>query len=160
MTWRSTDELVRTLIDCVSKGGNLLLNVGPTGRGEFDERALDRLSGIGEWMKRHARSIQGCTQAPAEFECPQDCRLTYNPETKRLYVHVLAWPHKHLHLDGPAFKNRVKYAQLLNDASEIHIGLDEWHAKQVSPGDYPVTTLILPIVKPNVTIPVIELFLE
>ncbi|MBM4080683.1 MAG: alpha-L-fucosidase, partial [Planctomycetes bacterium] len=113
MTWRSVDELIRTLIDCVSKGGNLLLNVGPTGRGEFDDRAMARLAGMGEWMKRHGRAIYGCTQAPDEFKCPQDCRLTYNPEKKRLYVHVLAWPYKHLYLDGEAYTQRIEYAQLL-----------------------------------------------
>ncbi len=77
-TWKSVDQLVQMLIDCVSKGGNLLLNVGPTGRGEFDYRALERLAGMGEWMKRHSRSIYGCTQAPEEFACPPDCRYTYN----------------------------------------------------------------------------------
>ncbi len=159
MTWRSVDELIRTLIDCVSKGGNLLLNVGPTGRGEFDERALNRLSGIGEWMKRHSRSIYGCTQAPDEFKTPQDCRLTYNPDTQRLYVHVFAWPHKHLHLDGKAFTERVKYAQLLNDASEVTLGMSDWHAKQAGSGKHTLT-ITLPIVKPNMTVPVVELFLK
>jgi alpha-L-fucosidase len=159
MTWRSTDELIRTLIDCVSKGGNLLLNVGPTGRGEFDERALTRLSGIGEWMKRHNRSIYGCTQAPAEFQTPPDCRLTYNPETKRLYVHIFAWPYKHLHLDG-AFADRVAYAQLLHDASEIKLGMDPWHAGQLGTTGTKTLTLTLPPMRPNVTVPVIELFLK
>jgi len=84
-TWKSVDMLVKMLIDTVSIGGNLLLNVGPTGRGEIDERALSALQGIGEWMKRHNRSIYGCTQAPDVFKCPRDCRFTYNPETKRLY---------------------------------------------------------------------------
>ena len=55
-SWKSVDQLVKMLIDSVSKGGNVLLNVGPTGRGEFDYRALERLQGIGEWMKRHSRS--------------------------------------------------------------------------------------------------------
>ena len=158
-SWRSADELICTLIDCVSKGGNLLLNVGPTGRGEFDERALDRLRGMGEWMKRHNRSIYGCTQAPEEFAKPENCNLTYNPAKKRLYVHVLAWPYKHLHLDGKAYAERVEYAQLLNDASEIRIGLDDWHAKQARPGRQTLT-LNLPAVKPNVPVPVIELFLK
>jgi alpha-L-fucosidase len=157
-SWRSTDELIRTLIDCVSKGGNLLLNVGPTGRGEFDERALDRLNGIGEWMKRHDRSIYGCTEAPAEFTCPRDCRLTYNPERKRLYIHLFAYPYKHLHLEG-AFADRVEYAQFLNDASEIKMGIDDWHAKQLG-GAGKTMTLNLPQVKPNVAIPVIELGLK
>jgi alpha-L-fucosidase len=159
-TWKSLETLLLMLIDSVSKGGNLLLNVGPTGRGEFDERALDRLKGMGEWMRRHSRAIYGCTQAPAEFKTPQDCRLTYNPRTNRMYVHVLAWPFVELHLDG--FGDRVEYAQLLNDASEIKIeGRPEWQSAFVTdeaPAD--TITLRLPVKKPNVTIPVIELFLK
>jgi len=157
-SWKSLDQLVQMLIDSVSKGGNLLLNVGPTGRGEFDERALDRLAGVGEWMKRHGRSIYGCTQAPEQFKAPQDCRLTYNPDTNRLYVHVFAWPFQHLHLDGLAGK--VEYAQLLNDASEVTMGMAEWNAKQANAIDPQTLTLTLPIRKPNVTVPVIELFLK
>jgi alpha-L-fucosidase len=156
-SWRSVDELTRTLIDSVSKGGNLLLNVGPTSRGEFDERATDRLHGIGEWMKRHSRSIYGCTQAPEEFKCPQDCRLTYNPLTNRLYVHVFAWPFKHLFLDGPA--SRVEYAQLLNDGSEIDMKLGEWYTNQGLTAERSVV-FNLPAQRPNVTVPVIELFLK
>jgi alpha-L-fucosidase len=156
-SWRSTDELIRTLIDCVSKGGNLLLNVGPTGRGEFDERAMSRLQGIGAWMRRHSRSIYGCTQAPAEFVAPTDCRYTYNPTTKRLYVHLFAWPYKHVHLDG--LGGKVEYAQLLNDASEVGLGMDEWHAKQVG-APRETLTLTLPQQKPSVDVPVVELFLK
>ena len=156
-SWRDTDELIRTLVDCVSKGGNLLLNVGPTGRGEFDARALDRLAGIGKWMKRHSRSIYGCTQAPAEFKTPRDCRLTYNPDTRRIYVHCFAWPYKHLHLDG--FSGKVEYAQLLNDASEVGIGMDEWHGQQVELKRDTIT-LNLPKPKPDAAVPVVELFLK
>jgi alpha-L-fucosidase len=158
MSWRSVDQLIRTLIDCVSKGGNLLLNVGPTARGEFDERALSTLSGIGEWMKRHNRSIYGCTQAPDEFQTPSDCRLTYNPTTKRMYVHLFAWPYKHLHLFG-AFAERVKYAQFLHDGSEVKLETDAWHLAHL---DIRKNEMILPIpqVKPNATVPVIELFLK
>jgi alpha-L-fucosidase len=157
-SWKSVDQLVQMLIDTVSKGGNLLLNVGPTGRGEFDARALDRLQGMGEWMKRHSRAIYGCTQAPEGFRAPQDCRLTYNPQTNRLYVHVFAWPFVELHLEG--FSGKIDYAQLLNDASEVQIQeRPEWQAKfgDVSDG---VTTIRLPVQKPDVTVPVIELFLK
>lgn len=158
-SWKSVDQLVQMLIDTVSKGGNLLLNVGPTGRGELDERALSRLQGIGEWMKRHSRSIYGCTQAPEGFKAPQDCRLTYNPETNRMYVHVFAWPFLHLHLDG--FADKVEYAQLLNDASEIKMtGLLDWQASVESKEKGNTLTLTLPVKKPNVTVPVIELFLK
>jgi len=158
-TWKSMDQLIQMLVDTVSKGGNLLLNVGPTGRGEFDERALSRLQGMGEWMKRHNRSIYGCTQAPEEFKAPQDCRLTYNPVTNRMYVHVFAWPFVHLHLDG--FAGKVEYAQLLNDASEIKMsGLLEWQQVVEGKPSDDVLTLTLPVKKPNVTVPVIELFMK
>lgn len=158
-SFRSTENLVQTLIDSVSKGGNLLLNVGPTGRGEFDGRALDRLKGIGDWMYRHGRSIYGCTQAPEEFKTPQDCRLTYNPQKKRLYVHVFAWPYRHLFLKGSAFGQRVEYAQLLHDGSEVSSGLSEWYAQKMGNTD---DTLVinLPQLRPDVTVPVIELFLR
>ena len=158
-SWKSLGQLVRMLIDTVSKGGNLLLNVGPTGRGEFDRRALDRLAGMGRWMKQHGRSIYGCTEAPEGFKTPQDCRLTYNPQTHRLYVHVFAWPFKALHLDG--FSGKVEYAQLLNDASEVSMALDPWHADQLKGQvGQDTLTLDLPVQKPDVTVPVIELFLK
>jgi len=158
-SWKSVKQLVQMLIDTVSKSGNLLLNVGPTARGEFDQRALDRLSGIGKWMKHHSRSIYGCTQAPEEFKTPQDCRLTYNPETNRLYVHLFSWPFKELHLDGLAGK--VSYAQLLNDASEIKFSKPpQYEHVGTNKGVYKDTlTLQLPVQKPDVTVPVIELFL-
>ncbi len=157
-SWRSVENLIQTLVDCVSKGGNLLLNVGPTGRGEFDERAIARLDGIGEWMKRHSRSIYGCTQAPDGFKAPQDCRLTYNPEKNRLYIHCFAWPYKHIHCDGMA--DKVEYAQLLNDGSEVGIESDKCVTSQLGPMDAQTLMLALPQTKPNVAVPVIELFLK
>ncbi len=158
-SWKSVDQLIQMLIDSVSKGGNLLLNVGPTGRGELDERALTRLSGIGEWMKRHSRSIYGCTQAPDEFKCPQDCRLTYNPAAKRLDEHVFAWPFIQIHMEG--FAGKVEYAQLLNDASEVKMTTTmPPHQAALETAAEGTLTLELPVVKPNVTVPVIELFLK
>lgn len=159
-SWKSVDQIIRMLVDTVSKGGNFLLNVGPTARGEFDARALERLHGIGEWMKRHSRAIYGCTQAPEDLPTPQDCRLTYNPDTRRVYVHVFAWPFEHLHLDG--FAGKVEYAQLLNDASEIPMqGPESWQIA-VEGGAKPSDTLTLrlPVRKPDVAVPVIELFMK
>lgn len=115
-SWKSVEQPIQTLINVVSKGGSLLLNVGPTGRGELDQRALDRLSGIGKWMRQHNRSIYGCTAAPETFEAPDHCVYTHNPKTKRLYLHIYTWPTIHLHLDGIA--DRVEYAQFLHDASD------------------------------------------
>lgn len=156
-TWRDSDELIRTLIDCVSKGGNLLLNVGPTGRGEFDARALARLSDIGKWMRYHGRSIYGCTAAPDGVPTPQDCRLTYNPAARRLYAHLFAYPHRCLHLDGLA--GRVEYAQFLHDGSELKFRISEGaHAQEL--GMAGALTVDLPMTRPGVAVPVVELFLK
>jgi len=160
-SWKTVEQLLHMLIDGVSKGGNLLLNVGPTGRGEFDGRALGRLGGMGEWMKRHSRSIYGCTQAPVEYQVPEDCRFTYNPEKKRLYLHVFTWPYRYIHLDGMA--GIAEYAQLLNDASEIKMLSSVPEAAYGSMSEEreaALLTLELPVQKPNVTVPVIELFLK
>lgn len=150
-TWKSVEQLLIMLIDTVSKGGNLLLNVGPTGRGEFDERVYDRLKGIGKWMRRHSRSIYGCTQAPLEFECPRDCRYTYNPETQRLYLHMLSYPFGGVKLIGEVVKH-IEYMQILSDASEVRYNVNE---------DKTVAHLNLPVKKPlGADIPVIEIYLK
>jgi alpha-L-fucosidase len=101
------------LISTVACGGNLLMNVGQLHVAHFDSRALDALRVYGEWMNLHERSIRGCTQS--EYEAPSGCRYTQNGN--RLYVHVYAWPFKTLRLKG--LRDKVEYAQLLNDASEI-----------------------------------------
>ncbi|NLX13468.1 MAG: alpha-L-fucosidase, partial [Phycisphaerales bacterium] len=158
-TWKSPRQLVAMLIETVSKGGNLLLNVGPTARGLFDARALDRLSAIGEWMKLHGRSIVGCTAAPEEFKTPENCLLTYNPKTRRLYLHVLVWPAGKLHFDGLAGK--VTYAQLLNDASEVQFRHKRFGEAWMSgPLEDGIVAFDLPVHPPDVCVPVIELYLK
>ena len=147
--WKSPDLLVRMLVDAVSKGGNMLLNVGPTGRGEFDRRALATLEAIGGWMRSHRRAIDGATQSA--YAPPPDCRYTQRGD--RLYLHLFAWPFKHLYLDGLA--GRVAYAQLLNDASEI-----KWSEQPGGREGGPAVRLELPIQPPNVLVPVVELFLK
>ena len=92
------------LVDGVSKDGNLLLNVGPTAHGEFDDEALDRLRQIGSWMRRHSESIYGC--GPAPFSPPPDCR--YTMKGNRLFLHIFSWPFGHLHLPGLA--RRVEFS--------------------------------------------------
>jgi alpha-L-fucosidase len=156
-TWKSVEMLVQMLVDTVSKGGNLLLNVGPNARGELDPRAIERLRGIGEWMRLHNRAIYGCTAS--DLTPPPDCRYTQNGD--RLYLHLFAWPFRHAHLDGLA--DRVEYAQLLNDGSEIKMLTIDPHqqAQNTTMGGTEGTlTLELPVQKPPVAVPVIELFLK
>ena len=157
MTWKDNKQLLVLLIESVSKGGNLLLNVGPTGRGTIDYRAEEALLKMGEWMKYNSRSIYGCTQAPDSFEVPDNTLLTYNPTTNRLYVHLLDYPLQNFTLKG--MKGKIKYVQFLHDASEIKISAPTgyWINQETNEGD---VNLILPVVKPPVEIPVIEIILN
>jgi alpha-L-fucosidase len=158
LDWKSSDLLIRMLVDGVAKDGNLLLNVGPNARGEFEPRAIDRLRAVGAWMRLHGRSIYGC--GPSEFTPPPDCRYTQRGD--RLYLHLLAWPFRHVHLAG--LGNRVAYAQLLNDASEVKMSVIDPHqgAQNTTMGGLQPDTLTLelPIQPPPVAVPVVELFLK
>lgn len=158
LAYKTPDLLVRMLIDGVSKDGNLLLNVGPTGRGNLDPRAGESLQQIGEWMKLHERSIRGA-EASA-FTPPADAR--YTQRGNRLYLHLFSWPLEHVHL--PDLAGKVAYAQLLNDASEVQQILTDPHAKAANMemgGQPPGTlTLKLPIRRPDALVPVVELFLK
>ena len=150
--------MLTLLIESVSKGGNVLLNVGPTGRGAFDPRVDKALAEMGEWMAYNSRSIYECTQAPEGFTAPPNTVLTYNPKSKRLYLHLLNYPTKNLLLKN--FKDKIKYAQFLHDASEIELTepYSHWMIKQEF-GENDIN-LVLPVTKPDVEIPVIELFLK
>jgi alpha-L-fucosidase len=154
---KSADLLVRMLVDGVSKNGNLLLNVGPTGRGNLDPVAVRTLSEIGDWMTLHSRSIYGA--GASAFQAPADTR--YTQRGNRLYLHLFAWPFEHIHL--PALAGKVEYAQMLNDASELTFReiAPDLQAFNTGMGGQPAgtLTLTLPVVRPNVAVPVIELFL-
>lgn len=156
-TWKTPRQLLDILIDSVSKKGNLLLNVGPTARGRFDDRACDRLDAMGKWMDANCRSIYGCTAAPEELlkQCPEGCKMTYNPKTNALYLHILEWPIKVLPI---TFSDRVDYAQFLHDASEVQIKQPR-HVSGSLRKDVPAS-LMLPVKQPNVEIPVVEMFLK
>jgi alpha-L-fucosidase len=145
------------LVSTVACGGNLLMNVGPTGRGELDPRARAALEVYARWMHLHERSIRGCTAS--EHVPPSDCR--YTQRGNRLYCHVFAWPFRRLHLDGLA--GRVEYAQLLHDASEIPRREPGRATATGGPSvelERQALTLELPVERPDVTVPVIELFLR
>ncbi len=157
-SWKSPAQLIELLVESVSKGGNLLMNVGPTARGTFDGRAKDRLEAFGRWMAVNGRSIYGATQAPDGFKAPANSLLTYNPTMNRLYLHLLAWPMGEVVLDG--FADRVKYAQLLHDGSEVRMSTRKattWITEEARAGDL---VLRLPVLKPDVEIPVVELMLK
>ena len=150
-TWKTQRELLDLLITSVANGGNLILNVGPTARGEFDYRARFALDSLSYWMHANAKAIYGCTYAPDEYKAPDSARLTYNPQTRRLYLFLYNYP-ANGRLNLPGYSGKVRYAGFLNDESEL----------KFAPSTANVADLILqlPLRKPNYEIPVIELVLE
>jgi len=147
-TWKTHRQLLDLLITSASNGGNLILNVGPTARGEFDYRATNALDSLARWMHSNSKAIYGCTYAPAAYPVPENVKLTYNATTKRLYMHLYNYPTTG-NLVLPGYAGKIKYAQFLHDASEL---------KMTENG--PDLTLKLPERKPNFEIPVIELMVN
>jgi len=153
MTWKSPGQLIRMLINTVARGGNLLMNVGPTPKGKLDQRAQDALAVYGEWMDQCHESIYGATQS--EYKEPLDCRLTQ--KGNKVYVHIYAWPFKHLYLEG--LGDKVAYARFLHDGSEIPLKLNDWVSSHLQASENALI-LELPIIQPDVVVPVIELELK
>ena len=87
--WKSSEDLIRKLIDIASKGGNFLLNVGPTAEGVFPDAINQRLADIGAWMKVNGESIYGTAQSPFR-QLSFDGRVTAKGKT--LYLEVFKWP--------------------------------------------------------------------
>ena len=90
--WKTTEVLLRNLIDIASKGGNYLLNIGPKPDGTIPEESIERLRAIGRWMKVNGDSIYGTTASP--IERPDWGRITTKREgdLTTLYLHVFQWP--------------------------------------------------------------------
>ena len=148
-TWKSPKQCIDLLINHVCRDGNLLMNVGPNGRGYIEERAMERLADYAKWMKYHSSAIYGCGMAPEEFPEPRDCRYTYNQETGQLFLHVMNWPCFAIHLKN--MYGKLQFAKLMLDGSEITFTEDEKRN---------TVTLKVPIIKPDTEVPVIELILK
>lgn len=90
--WKSSEDLVRKLIDIASKGGNFLLNVGPTSEGVFPEASIERLKDIGSWMNVNRESIYGTKASPFKNLLWGRCTQKSIAGGKRLYLHIFDWP--------------------------------------------------------------------
>jgi alpha-L-fucosidase len=115
--WKSTRTLVRNLIDCASKGGNYLLNVGPTAEGLIPDVSLDRLKQIGDWMQINGETIYGSSASPFSRKLPWGCcTMKTTGDVTLLYLHVFDWP-AHGALVVPGLKSKVSKAYMLADNS-------------------------------------------
>jgi len=118
--WKSTETLLEHLIDIVSKGGNFLLNVGPTAEGLIPEPSVERLRQIGAWMDINGASIYGAKASP--FERPAWGR--YTSKGDKIYAHIFDWPE-----DGMLMLNNeladITKAYLLADESQSALKIDK-----------------------------------
>ncbi len=115
--WKSTEDLIKMLVDIASKGGNLLLNVGPTAEGEFPKASIERLKEIGQWMQQNGESIYGTSASPF-FKLPWGrCTTKEVKGNTRLYLHVFDWPKDGV-LKVPGLKADVRDVYLLSNPEQ------------------------------------------
>ncbi len=113
--FKSPQQMVRALVECVSKDGNMLLNVGPDARGLIPAECEEILGEVGDWMRKNGSSIYGCGQS--EFSKPEWGR--YTQKGKRLYAHIYERGIGPVALRGLAGK--IRKARLLADGSETKL---------------------------------------
>jgi len=115
--WKSSEDLLHMLADIASKGGNFLLNIGPTAEGVFPPESMERLKAIGGWMKVNGESIYGTSASPFKNLTWGRCTRKELDAGTRLYLHVFTWP-----ADGklvvPGIYNEVREGYLLADQSK------------------------------------------
>jgi len=122
--WKSDETMIRNLIDIASKGGNYLLNIGPTGDGSVPKESVKRMQAIGRWMKANGESIYATIASP--FENTPWGRCTRKPLDgggTRIYLHVFDWP-----ADGrltiPGLAQKARGAKLLADGQALDVRID------------------------------------
>jgi alpha-L-fucosidase len=118
--WKSPEMVIRMLVECVSKNGNLLLNVGPDAKGRIPKASVDILEEVGRWMDENGESIYGC--GAAGIDKPEWGRFTRRGNT--LYAHILESQAGGLCL--PHMAGKIKKLRRLADGSEIKIA-DYWN---------------------------------
>lgn len=144
LLYKPASLLIRKLVECVSKGGNMILNIGPDALGRVDEKSCKVLEEIGNWMDRNGQSIYGCGNANR----PKPEWGWYTQNGNKLYAHVLEAPIGPLALTSIR-KEDIQFIRRLADATEMKQG-DSWitksydHIPFVSFGDLPHFSYPLP----------------
>lgn len=115
--YKSSRTLIRKLVECVSKNGNMILNVGPDAQGNIPEKSLKILEDFHQWMEKNGESLYGCTGA---YELPKPEWGYYTKKGNVIYAHVFEQPIGPLALLGIE-KESISFMSFLHDGSEVKI---------------------------------------
>jgi len=116
--WKSSEQLIRTLIDITSKGGNFLLNIGPTADGAVPPESIERMQTLGKWLQANGEAIYGTSASPIGKLAWG--RATQKAGDKKLYLHVFDWPADGV-LKVAGLKGQVKQARLLASGVQLEV---------------------------------------
>lgn len=118
--WKTPAVLIHQLAYTVGRGGNYLLNVGPTSEGLIPQPSQERLAAVGRWMKVNGESIYGSSPDPFPYDLPWGA-ITIKPG--KMYLHLLEWPGRDFALAG--MKSKVERAYLLADPGRKPLALKQ-----------------------------------
>jgi alpha-L-fucosidase len=138
--WKSAQVLIRQLAATSSRGGNYLLNVGPTSEGVIPPESVERLDEVGKWTKANGDSIYATSASPFPYELPWGV-ITTKPG--RLYLHVFQWPQQR-ELEIYGLRSKVERAYLVGNHAGVRIA-----QKQDKANDYTSLALTLPAQAPD-----------
>lgn len=147
--WKTVKELLHLLVNCVSKGVNYLLNVGPDSEGVIPQPSIERLSSVGAWLKVNGEAVYGTQASPYASDLEN---VAISRKGNTLYLMFKQWPGAEFSLVG--LKTPVISARLLSDA-RIEIPYS-----QTRDGDIDNLTIRLPREAPEEYIPVVALDLD
>ncbi len=114
--WKSVDTLIYNLVDCASKGGNYLLNVGPNSLGEVPEASIERLLGVGKWLQTNGEAVYGTQASPFPRALPWG-KVTRKGNT--LYCTVFDKNAREIELSG--LQTGLKSAQILGSKTKLEV---------------------------------------
>ncbi len=150
--WKSPEVLTRLLFDIAAKGGNYLLNVGPTAEGVIPQESVDILAKVGDWMKTNSECIYGTTASPYKMEFKWG-NITRKPG--KLYLGIINWPASDFYLEG--LKNKVKKVYLLSDKRQKALPFEESYN---SDSDHHRLKIDLPETAPDKVVSVVVVEIE
>ncbi|MFD1255438.1 alpha-L-fucosidase [Mucilaginibacter terrae] len=150
--WKSPDGVTRLLFDIASKGGNYLLNVGPTADGVIPQESVNILKQVGDWMKVNGEAIYGSKASPYYLEFPWG-NITQKPG--RLYAGIFNWPQGDFYIEG--LQSKIRRMYLLADKAKKPIPFEEQYNKQAN---HHTLKIKLPVQAPDKVLSVLVLEIE